>query len=345
MPNRLSIAGLVTAVLALGAPVAAFAQQSVADFYSGKRITVIVGSETGGGYDTNARVLSRHLGKYIPGNPQIIVQNMPGAGSIVATNYLCNVAPKDGTFIGLVQRGMLMAKLTQQAGVQFDPEKINWLGNMSSESSLVVAWHTAPQKKTQDLFTTEMVVGGAGATADTESTPRLLNATIGTKFKIIPGYKGSTSLLLSVENGELQGIADWAWPNIKSRRPDFLREKKITLLLQNGLEKEADLPDVPLALDYAKTPDDRKVLELYFAQKNVARPVMAPPGVPADRIAAMRAAFEKMAVDPEFLDDAKKSGLDVEPMNGAAVDKIMQLIASTPANIGKKLADAITPPK
>ncbi|MDB5650820.1 MAG: tripartite tricarboxylate transporter family receptor, partial [Hyphomicrobiales bacterium] len=217
--------------------------------------------------------------------------------------------------------------------------------NMSSEASLVVAWHTAPQKKTQDLFTSEMVVGGAGATADTESTPRLLNATIGTKFKIIPGYKGSSSLLLSIENGELQGIADWAWPNIKSRRPDFLRDKKITLLLQNGLEKEADLPDVPLALDYAKTPEDRKVLELYYAQKNVARPLMAPPGVPADRVAALRAAFEKMAADPEFLDDAKKSGLDVDPMNGAAVDKIMALIASTPPAIAKRLADAITPPQ
>jgi tripartite-type tricarboxylate transporter receptor subunit TctC len=321
------------------------AQQSVADFYAGKRITVVVGSETGGGYDTNARLLSRHLGKYLPGNPQIIVQNMPGAGSIVATNYLCNVAPKDGTFLGMVQRGMLMAKLTQQNGVQFDPEKINWLGNMSSEASLVIAWHTAPQKRTQDLFTSEMVVGGAGATADTESTPRLLNATIGTKFKIIPGYKGSSSLLLSIENGELQGIADWAWPNIKSRRPDFLRDKKITLLLQNGLQKEADLPDVPLALDYAKTPEDRKVLELYYAQKNVARPLMAPPGVPADRVAALRAAFEKMAVDPEFLDDAKKSGLDVDPMNGAAVDKIMALIASTPPAIAKRLADAITPPQ
>lgn len=344
MSYRLWAAGFISACVSLGAmPVRA--QQSVADFYAGKRITIVVGSETGGGYDTNARLVSRHLGKYLPGDPQIIVQNMPGAGSIVATNYLCNVAPKDGTFLGMVQRGMLMAKLTQQTGVQFDPEKINWLGNMSSESSLVVAWHTAPQKKTQDLFTSEMVVGGAGATADTESTPRLLNATIGTKFKIIPGYKGSSSLLLSIENGELQGIADWAWPNIKSRRPDFLRDKKITLLLQNGLQKEADLPDVPLALDYAKTPEDRKVLELYYAQKNVARPLMAPPGVPADRVAALRAAFEKMAVDTEFLDDAKKSGLDVDPMNGAAVDKIMALIASTPPAIAKRLADAITPPQ
>ncbi len=339
---------ILTTVLAssalLGASVSAQAD-SVSDFYAGKTITVIVGSESGGGYDTNARVLSRHLGRYLPGHPQIIVQNMPGAGSIVATNYLVNVAPKDGTFIGLVQRGMLMAKLTQQAGIKFDPEKINWLGNMSSEASLVIAWHTSPQTKAEDLFTTGMVVGGAGPTADTESTPRVLNATIGTKFKVITGYKGSSSLLIAVENGELQGIADWAWPNIKSRRPDFLRDKKIKLLMQIGLEKEPDLPDVPLALDFAKTPEDRKVLELYFAQKNVARPLMAAPGVPAERLAALRTAFEQMSPDKDFLEDAKKSGLDVEPMTGAAVDKIMQLIASTPDHIGKRLADAMAPPK
>lgn len=332
------------AAAALLAAAAGAQAQGASDFYKDKQITVVVGSEPGGGYDTNARVLARHLGRYLPGNPILVVQNMPGAGSIVATNYLYNVAPKDGTSIGLIQRGMLMVKVTQQQGAKFDPEKINWIGNMSSDAALVVAWHTAPQKKTDELFTMGMLVGGAGPTADSESSPRVLNATIGTKFKVITGYKGSSSLVLALENGELQGIADIAWPNIK-RRADYMRDKKFTLLMQLALQKEADLPDVPLALDYAKTPEDKAVLELYLAQKNVARPVMAPPGVPAERLALLRSSFDKMVKDPEFLDDSRKSGLDIEPLTGAQVDKIVKMISETPENIAKRLAEAMAPPK
>jgi tripartite-type tricarboxylate transporter receptor subunit TctC len=332
------------AAAALLAAAAGAQAQGGSDFYKDKQVTVVVGSEPGGGYDTNARVLARHLGRYLPGNPILVVQNMPGAGSIVATNYLYNVAPKDGTSIGLIQRGMLMVKVTQQQGAKFDPEKINWIGNMSSDAALVVAWHTAPQKKADDLFTTGMLVGGAGPTADSESSPRVLNATIGTKFKVITGYKGSSSLVLALENGELQGIADIAWPNIK-RRADYMREKKFTLLMQLALQKEADLPDVPLALDYAKTPEDKAVLELYLAQKNVARPVMAPPGVPAERLALLRSSFDKMVKDAEFLEDSRKSGLDIEPLTGAEVDKIVKMISETPENIAKRLAEAMAPPK
>jgi len=332
------------AAAALLAAAAGAQAQGGSDFYKDKQVTVVVGSEPGGGYDTNARVLARHLGRYLPGNPILVVQNMPGAGSIVATNYLYNVAPKDGTSIGLIQRGMLMVKVTQQQGAKFDPEKINWIGNMSSDAALVVAWHTAPQKKVDDLFTTGMLVGGAGPTADSESSPRVLNATIGTKFKVITGYKGSSSLVLALENGELQGIADIAWPNIK-RRADYMREKKFTLLMQLALQKEADLPDVPLALDYAKTPEDKAVLELYLAQKNVARPVMAPPGVPAERLALLRSSFDKMVKDAEFLEDSRKSGLDIEPLTGSEVDKIVKMISETPENIAKRLAEAMAPPK
>ncbi len=320
------------------------AAQAQAEFYKDKQITIVVGSEPGGGYDTNARVLSRHLGRQIAGNPTLVVQNMPGAGSIVATNFLYNVSPKDGTSIGVIQRGMIMAKVTQIQGVRFDPEKINWIGNMSSDAALIAAWHTSPQKKAEDLFTMGMVVGGAGPTADSESSPRVLNAVIGTKFKVITGYKGSSSILLSIENGELQGIADIAWPTIK-RRADYLRDKKFTLLMQLALEKDRELPDVPLALDFAKTPEDRAVLELYLAQKNVARPIMAPPGVPADRLALLRTAFDKMVKDADFLEDARKSGLDIEPLTGAQVEKIVQMISTTPEHIGKRLADAMAPPK
>lgn len=318
--------------------------QAQGDFYAGKRITIIVGSESGGGYDTHARVMSRHFGRFLAGNPAIIVQNMPGAGSIVATNYLVNVAPKDGTSLGVIQRTMLTAKLARLDGVQFDPMQINWVGNLTTEVGMVVSWHTHPVKSAKDLFTHELIVGGAGVAADTEATPRLLNAVLGTKFKIVSGYRGNTNILLALENGEIGGLGDWAWPNIKTRRPDFLRDRKINLIMQLGFEKLEDAPaDIPLVMDFAKTEDDRKVLQLYFAQKQVARPVMAPPGVPAERLKDLRAAFNAMVKDSEAITDATRSGVEISATTAEDVGKVMALIAATPPHIADRLAEAIKP--
>ncbi len=318
--------------------------QAQTGYFSGKRITVIVGSESGGGYDTHARVMSRHLGRFLAGQPTIIVQNMPGAGSIVATNYLANVAPKDGTYLGLIQRTMLTAKLARLDGVQFDPLHISWIGNLTTETGMVVSWHSHPVQTAADLFTTELIVGGAGVAADTESTPRLLNAVIGTKFKVVSGYRGNTNILLALENGEIGGVGDWAWPNIKTRRPDFLRDKKITLLMQLGFEKLDDAPaDIPLVMDFAKTEDDRKVLQLYFAQKQVARPVIAPPGVPAVQLKELRSAFNAMVRDKEAIADSVRSGVEISATSAEDVSKVMDLIAATPPHIADRLADAIRP--
>ena len=318
--------------------------QAQTGYFSGKRITVIVGSESGGGYDTHARVMSRHLGRFLAGQPPIIVQNMPGAGSIVATNYLANVAPKDGTYLGLIQRTMLTAKLARLDGVQFDPLLISWIGNLTTETGMVVSWHSHPVQTAADLFTTELIVGGAGVAADTESTPRLLNAIIGTKFKVVSGYRGNTNILLALENGEIGGVGDWAWPNIKTRRPDFLRDKKITLLMQLGFEKLDDAPaDIPLVMDFAKTEDDRKVLQLYFAQKQVARPVIAPPGVPAAQLIELRSAFNAMVRDKDAIDDSVRSGVEISATSAEDVGKVMDLIAATPLHIADRLADAIRP--
>ena len=342
MSRLMRLAGMAGAVASaytvLTAPTHA---QSVEDFYKGKQMTVIVGSAPGGGYDATARLFARFMGNHMPGKPNMIVQNMPGAGSLTATNNLYNLAPKDGTTIGVVQRGMLTAKLTNPNGVRFDVEKMNWIGNLAPEVATIVSWKTNPVKTTDDLFKEQLIVGGPGPTLDPETTPRLLNALIGTKFKIVSGYTGNTEILLAMERGEVGGTADLAWSNVK-RRTDL--RPNLNVLMQVGLEKAPDL-DVPLALDFAKNEEDREIMELFFIQKTVARPLVAPPNVPADRVAAMRKAFLDMTKDKEFLGEAEKLALDVEPATGEDIQKIIAKIAATPQDIADKLTKAITAPK
>jgi tripartite-type tricarboxylate transporter receptor subunit TctC len=232
------------------------AQQSVQDFYSGKQITVIVGAGSGGGYDILARLMARHLGRHIPGHPTVIVQNMPGAGSLNATNHLYNVSPKDGTVIALIQRNMLLARLVNPSGVRFDNEKLNWIGSLNSETGMTVAWHTAEHKTAKDLFEKELIVGGI-TNVDPEATARLYNSVLGTKFKIVTGYNSTSVIALAIERGEVQGIADWSWSSVKVQRLHWLREKSIRLLLQGALEKDPELPDVPTAYEFVKSPTAR----------------------------------------------------------------------------------------
>ncbi len=342
MSRLMRLAGMAGAVASAYAVFATPTHaQSVEDFYKGKQMTVIVGSAPGGGYDATARLFARFMGNFIPGKPNMIVQNMPGAGSLTATNNLYNLAPKDGTTIGVVQRGMLTAKLTNPNGVRFDVEKMNWIGNLAPEVATIVSWKTNKVKTTDDLFKEQLIVGGPGPTLDPETTPRLLNALIGTKFKIVSGYTGNTEILLAMERGEVGGTADLAWSNVK-RRTDL--RPNLNVLMQVGLEKAPDL-DVPLALDFAKTEEDREIMELFFIQKTVARPLVAPPNVPADRVAAMRKAFLDMTKDREFLGEAEKLALDVEPATGEDIQKIIAKIAATPQDIADKLTKAITAPK
>jgi tripartite-type tricarboxylate transporter receptor subunit TctC len=316
---------------------------AVADFYAGKTMIIIVGADTGGGYDAQARLMSRHIGRFIPGKPNVIVQNMPGAGSLIAANNLYNTAPKDGTVIGLLQRGVLSSKFTNPGGVRFDLAKFNWIGNLSAETAVVVAWHTTPFKSIEDVLNQEMLVAGTGPTIDTETTPRLLNALTGTKFKVISGYSGTADGVLAMERGEVHGLGDWSWSNVKTRRPDYLRDKKIRVLLQVATEKLPDLPDVPLAMDFVKNEADKKIMELFLAQKSAARPVVAPPQVPADRLTAIRQAFDKMIVDPEFLKDAAAQKLELDPAPASDIEKVIRLFATTPEDIGQKLREAIEP--
>jgi hypothetical protein len=333
------LAAALVVAIAGSQPVAA---DSVRDFYAGKQITIIVGSGAGGGYDLQARLTARHLGKHIPGNPTFIVQNMPGAGSLQAANYIYNSAPADGTTIALLQRGMLLIKLINPSGVRFEIDKLNWLGSLNSETGVVLSWHTTDIRTTQDIFEKELIVGGIVG-VDPETTPRLLNALIGTKFKIVSGYNTTAQIALAIERGEVQGIADWSWSSVKAVRPDWLRDKKLNILMQVGLQKEPELADVPFALDFVKDAANRKVMELNFTQKTAARPLTAPPGVPADRVAALRTAVAALTKDAEFLADAERSKLEIAPLPADAVDKVIALIASTPTDIAEHYARVLSP--
>jgi hypothetical protein len=330
----------VTVGAALLWTVSAATVQSALDFYAGKQITLIVGASTGGGYDTQARLVARHFGKHIPGNPIIVVQNMPGAGSLAATNYIYNVAPNDGSTIALVQRTMLLIKNWNPQSIRFDVFHLNWIGSINSEVAVVVAWHTAPHKSVKDLFEKELIVGGVTG-ADPEATPRLFNAVLGTRFKIINGYPGTTEIALAMERGELEGIADWSWSSIKTARPDWLRENKITLLMQAALNKDPELSNVPSALDFVRDDADRKVIELYLTQKMLARPIIAPPGIAPERLAVLKNAFGALAQDKEFLADAQSARLEVAPIWGEAVDKIIRLISSASPDTAARLGKAI----
>jgi tripartite-type tricarboxylate transporter receptor subunit TctC len=310
------------------------------DFYAGKQISLIVGAGVGGGYDLQARVTARHLGKHIPGNPSVIVQNMPAR--IAAGNHMFTTAAKDGTVIALLQRGILLAKLIYPTGVRFEIEKFHWLASLNSEVAVTLAWHTAPHKTTKDLFDKELIVGGITG-VDPETTPKLYNSLIGTKFKVVTGYNSTAQIALAIERGEVQGIADWSWSSLKAVRPQWLRDKQITLLLQGALNKEPELGNLPTALDFIKNDADRKVLELHFTQKTAARPVVAPPEVPADRIALLRKAFVELAKDKEFLAEADKAKIEIGMVPGEEVDKVVKLIASTPADIAARYTKAFAP--
>src|SRR5215468_2872974 len=280
-------------------------------FYAGKQITFIVGAGVGGGYDHQARLVARHLGRHIAGNPAVIVQNMPAAGSIAATNYMFSTAPRDGTTIALIQRGMLLAKLTYPSGARFEIDKFSWLASLNSETSVTLAWNaTSTHRTAKDLLERELIVGGIVG-VDPETTPKLYNSLLGTKFKVVNGYNSTAEIALAIERGEVQGIADFSWSSLKVVRPHWLSEKKITMLMQGALTNEPELGALPNALDFVKNADDRKVLELHFTQKTAARPIISPPGVPAERVAALIAAFKALGQDREFLADAERSKQEI----------------------------------
>ena len=332
---RLVPAAFVLAILAVGA-----APARADDFYAGKQISFIVGAGPGGGYDVQARVAARHLGKHIPGNPAVVVQNMPAR--LGAANHVFGAAPKDGTTISLLQRGILLAKLIYPSGVRFEIEKFNWLGSLNSEVSVTLAWHKAPHKTAKDLFDQELIVGGI-TSVDPETTPKLYNTLLGTRFKVVTGYNSTAQIALAIEREEVQGIGDWSWSSLKAVRPQWLAEKKITLLMQGALKNEPELGALPNALQFIKNDADRKVMQLHFTQKTAARPLVAPPEVPNERVALLRKAFEALAQDKEFLAEMDKAKMEFDFVPGPEIDKIVAQVVATPPEIAERYAKAFAP--
>jgi tripartite-type tricarboxylate transporter receptor subunit TctC len=330
------IATLILAAMA--APVHAAAP--AADFYKGKTVFVIIGYSPGGGYDLYARLLAQHLGKHIPGNPTVVPQNMPGAGSLKAANYLFSVAAKDGLAIGTFARAMGNAQLIGQAN--FDATKFTWIGSPTRDTSLCVSWVTSPVKTWDDVLTKQTIFGGEGADSDPDIFAKLYKNVYGAKIRLATGFPGTTDIGLAMQRGEVQGLCGISWSTIKAQHGDWLREKKINILLQAAPVKDPELPNVPTADDFAKTPEQRQILDFVQASQVMARPFAAPPGIPADRKAILRAAFDDTMKDPAFLADAKRIGIDIKPVSGAEIDALVASLYATPKDVVAKAARAMT---
>ena len=332
------------------AALALLAQPAAAeDFYKGKQIKLIVGSGTGGGYDANARLLARHWPVHIPGKPEVIVQNLPGAGSLKAMNYIAFGAPKDGLSVGAVQNSIgyepMMGISGGKENAQFDVLKMNWLGSMAKEVAVTVIWHTAGIKTFQDLQQREVTTGSSGAATSNTIYARLMNATAGTKFNVIHGYVGQTEVFLAMERGEVQGSAGPFYGTLKSGRADWLREGKIVPLVQIALEKHPELPNVPLVLDFAKTAEDRQAMELAVASLLMGRPYVMPDGVPADRVNILQDSFMATVRDPALLAEAKKLNLEIDAIDGKRVHDLLDKMYKTPQPIIDKVTAIFVPDK
>lgn len=321
--------GLAVIAWTFAAPVSA---ESVADFYKGKTINVYIGYGPGGGYDLYGRLLARYIGSYVPGNPTVVAQNMPGAGSLKAANYLYNVAPKDGTALGIITQSTPQEEALGTKGIQYHAKDFIWIGRMTSNVELTVVWHTSGIKSIEDAKRTETIVAGTGPTTPSEVFPRVLNGVVGTKFKVVGGYRGSADGVLAMEREEVTG-ALIGWATIKSTKQPWLQEKKVNILVQYAMKRHPDLPDVPTMVELGKTDEDRKILALYASGADIGRAFLAPPKVPADRVQALRTAFDKMVKDPQLLADIKRGNIEFDPMSGAELQKLADESVNVPASL------------
>jgi len=331
------------ALAALCAAIApAAAQDDPATFYKGKVVRLIVGVGVGSGYDINARLLARYLPKYIPGNPSVIVQNQPGAGSLTMTNQLYAGGPFDGTAIGASFNGLPTLPLLQPGGARFEATKINWVGSTNRETQASYVWHTAPVKTFDDVKKTETIIGAQAPGSTQYDYPVLANALFGTKFKVITGYQATPKIHLAMERGEVHGT--WAnWSTLKAIASNWIEEKKITILAQWALRKHPEMPNVPLILDWAKTDADKQALQLALARLEFGRPFFMPPNVPADRVAAIRRAFDATMKDKDFLAEAEKLKIEIDPLTGEQVAALIVDIYKTPTATVDRVRAAMAP--
>lgn len=336
---RLAAGCLVTAFATTACIGPAAAQTETFD----KPITIYIAGTAGGGIDLLGRALGRHMGKHLAGNPTIVVQDMPGAGGIRAANFLAESAPRDGTAIGTFAGGPILEPLIGARNPGYDMSKFTWVGTVSKDVGVCIADARTPFKTIEDVRNKEMIVAGTGAGSETDTYPVILNAVLGTKFKVVTGYLGTKETVMAIENGEAHGRCSFAYSALKMTKPDWLRDKKINMLFQLGLEKSRELPDVPLALDYVKNEPDRQLLELMMGTMSIARPFMAPPGVPLARATALRRAFDATMKDPDFLSEADKLRLDVDPSTGEEAQKLVEKLYATPPAVIARAKKLLTP--
>jgi len=313
--------------------------QGVADFYRGRTVTVVIGFSVGGGYDLYARLLARHLGRHIPGEPNVVPQNREGAGSERAVLYLYNAAPKDGTVIGTFSRSMAVAPLLDKA--PFDATRFSWLGSISRDVSVCMTWHTSPIKTFDDMLAKPFTMGGLGKEADPDIFAMVLRNVFGAKLKLVSGYPGTNDATLAMERGEVNGVCGISWSTVKARHMDWIKASTVNLPVQFGLSREADIPDVPAVIDLVKGDEQTRMVRVILAGQAMARPYVAPPGIPADRRDALVAGFAATLKDPAFLADAQKLQVDVEPVTAAEIETLLAEVYATPKDIIAKAAKAI----
>ncbi len=330
---------LLAAILAL-APLSEARAGAVEDFYKGRTITVLIGYSPGGSYDAAARVLAKYMGKYIPGTPNIVTQNMPGAGTLTLANSLYNVSPRDGTAFGIFARGMAMEPLVGRSETRFDASRYTWIGSSTNEISLCATYTTAPVRTWQDALSKDFTVAGNGSGSDPDVFTNVLHNLFGLKGRLITGFPGSAEISLAMERGEVDGRCGWSWSSIKAEKADWLKDKKLNLIVQLALQKAGDLPDTPLITDLAVNERQRQILKLIFGRQTMGRPFAAPPGVPEDRALALRTAFDAVMKDPEYIAEALKRGLEVNPVSGQDVAKLVSELYATPKDIVNEARDA-----
>ena len=334
---------LIALALVLGAPIVPAHAQGVADFYKGRTMELLIGYTTGGGYDTYGRLVSRHLGGFIPGKPGFVVRNVPGGGGRVLMGQMMNVAPKDGSVVATADQSLPLAQAMRDPGILFDSKALIWIGNPAADNNTVATWHTTGVTNMDEARKKEVVVGSTGPNTSSQ-IPYAMNATLGTKFRVVSGYPGGNEINMSMENGETGARGSSPWSTWKATKPDWVRDKKIHIIAQVGLTRAPDLPDVPLITDLATNEEDRAALRLLSAPATVGRPYFTTPGVPADRVKALRDAFSAMVKDEAFLEDAKKLGLDINPVSGEELQKIIADIVDTPAKVADRLNQIIAAP-
>jgi tripartite-type tricarboxylate transporter receptor subunit TctC len=331
---------LLLAIGVLAALQTSASAQSVADFYKGKTIRMVVGIDVGSGYDVNARLLARHLANHIPGNPAIVVQNQPGAGSAIMTAQLYTAGPFDGTVIGAAFAGMPTQPLLSPGKMRFDPTELLWLGNTNRETHVTYVWHTSPVQSFDELRTKELIMGAQAPGSSQIDFPLVANALFNLKHKVISGYGSTAKINLAMESGEVHG-AIAALTSLRTLSSQWLADRKIKIITQWALRTNPELPGVPNALDLAKTEADRAATQFVMARLDIGRPFFLPPKVPADRVAALRAAFDATMKDPAYLAEAEKLKIDVDPMNGADLTAFVAQISKTPADTVARVRKAL----